>query len=269
MAKRPLQAERLPVDLSDGDAFDVPAAVLCAICGQSDRSGCTPAEEDTSGVMAIVPWERPGAGAWSRMWSTALATTQGAEAFFGAIPDGPLPPAMRFAIVCELLAVGSMVAMLLPIAALALPNLAMQVIYDPSLRSRALQWFVIGVPVLALWMVIAHATHGAALDSAAQKVGGRQQRRRALRYGLYACGWDLMTGPLGAIWILFSRGMKAASQVLGLSMTAPGKASRALLSGVYGLPEEDVTRAHRKGSKAAIAIGIVSAFGVLAAIALA
>jgi hypothetical protein len=268
MAKRPRLAERLPSDPVDGDVFEFPAAVLCAICGQPDCSGCAPADEGTSGVVAIVPWERPGAGTWSRLWATSLATTQGAEAFFGAIPDGPLPPAMRFAILCEVLAVGAMVAALLPFAALALPNLAMQIIADPTMRQRALQWFAIGVPVLALWMVIAHATHGAALDAGARRVGGRPQRRRALRYGLYACGWDLMTGPLGATWILFSRGAKAMTEVMGLAMTVPGKASRALLSGVYGLPEEDVAKAHRMGTKAAIALAIVSALGLLVAIVL-
>lgn len=267
MAKRPQLAERAFSDAVDGDVFDVPAAVLCAICGQADCPGCTPADEDASGVVAIVPWERPG-GVWSRLWATSLATTQGAEAFFGAIPDGPLPPAMRFAVLCEVLAVASMVAALLPLAALALPNLAMQVIADPNMRQRALQWFVIGVPALALWMVVAHASHGAALDVGARKLGGRPQRRRALRYGLYACGWDLMTGPLGAIWMLFSRGVKATSEVMALAMTVPGKASRALLSGVYGLPEEDVTQAHRMGTKAAVALAIISALALLLVIAL-
>ncbi len=268
MAKRPQLAERLYSDAVDGDVFDVPAAVLCAVCGQSDCPGCTPAEEDASGVVAIVPWERSGAGTWSRLWATSLATTQGAEAFFGAMPDGPLPPAMRFAVLCEMLAVASMVAALLPFAALALPNLAMQVIADPMMRERAFRWFVIGVPVLALWMVIAHASHGAALDAGARKLGGRPQRRRALRYGLYACGWDLMTGPLGALWMLVSRGVKATSEVMGLSMTVPGKASRALLSGVYGLPAEDVAKANRTGTKAALALAIVSAVGVLVAFAM-
>lgn len=268
MAKRPQLAERMYSDAVDGDVFDVPAAVLCAICGQSDCPGCTPADEDASGVVAIIPWERPGTGTWSRLWSTALATTQGAEAFFGAIPDGPLPPAMRFAVLCEMLAVASMVAALLPLAALALPNLAMQVIADPAMRQRAFQWFAIGIPALALWMVLAHASHGAALDAGARRLGARPQRRRALRYGLYACGWDLMTGPLGAIWILFSRGMKATSEVMGLAMTVPGKASRALLSGVYSLPEEDVVKAHRMGTKAAIVLAVISAFAVLVAIAM-
>ncbi|WP_240806847.1 hypothetical protein [Polyangium spumosum] len=271
MAKTPMSAQRVRprADSSDTDTFEVPAAVLCTICGQSDCSGCTPADETASGVMAIVPWERPGGTAWSRMWGTALATTQGADQFFAAMPDGALPPAVRFAILAEMLAVGSMVAMLLPIAALALPHLALQVIADPEMRVRALEWFVIGVPALALWMVVAHASHGAALDAGARKQGARPQRRRALRFGLYACGWDLMTGPLGGLWMLGSRGAKAAAEVLALSMRVPGKASDALLKGVYGLPEEAAARARRTGTVVAVISAIVSAFGLLVAIALA
>ena len=40
--------------------FEVPAAVLCALCGQADCPGCTAATEHESGVLAIVPWERSG-----------------------------------------------------------------------------------------------------------------------------------------------------------------------------------------------------------------
>jgi len=150
-----------------------------------------------------------------------------------------------------------------------LPQLAFQVVVDPTLRLRVVEWFVVGVPALALWMVAAHATHGAALDVGARRQGGRSQRKRALRFGLYACGWDLMTGPLGAIWILTTRGMKAASELLGLSMRVPGKASNALLKGVYGLSEEEASRAQKPGTVAAVALAVLSAFGVLLVIALA
>lgn len=271
MAGTPARAERkrTRMDSLDADSFDVPAAVLCAICGQADCPGCTPADELASGVMAIVPWERPGGSGWSRLWATAMATTQGAESFFAALPDGSIPPAVRFAIVAEVLAVGSMVLSLLPLAALALPELALQVARDPMMRLRVLQWFVIGVPALALWMVAAHATHGAALDVGARKQGGRPQRKRALRFGLYACGWDLMTGPLGGLWTLTTRGMKATGELFGLTMRVPGKAANALLKGVYGLSDEEALKAQRPGTLVAIGLAVLSAAAVLLVIALA
>lgn len=245
--------------------FEVPAAVLCATCGQSDCPGCIAASENESGVIAIIPWER-GGSVWTRLWATANATTQGAESFFAVMPDGEIPPAMRFAVLAELLAVASMAAVLVPLAALALPTLALQVAHDPSLRASALRWIGLGVPALALWMVIAHATHGAALDAGARLQGGPPQRRRAVRYGLYACGWDLMSGPLGAVVTVATKGLRAGLELFDLAVRVPGKASQALLQGVYQLTPEQVARARRTGTIAAVLIALVS--GGLVALAI-
>lgn len=260
---------RPPSPSDDGiDTFDVPAAVLCAFCGQADCTGCSTATEDASGVIAIVPWERSGA-LWTRLWSTATATTQGADAFFAVMPDGEIPAAMRFALLAELLAVSSMVALLTPLTALALPNLTLEVVQDASLRATVLRWFAFGVPALALWMIAAHVTHGAALDAGARRQGAPSQRRRAVRFGLYACGWDLMAGPLGALVMLFARGAKSSLDLVGSGMSAPSKAAVALLTGVYRLPPEGVVRARRAGSIAAALIALVSGLVVTLVAALA
>ena len=107
------------------DSFDVPAAVLCAFCGAADCAGCGAASDTESGVLAIIPWERTNAGIWSRLWSTANAATQGADSFFAVLPDGEIPAAMRFAVLAELLAVVSIVALLGTLFARALPGLAL------------------------------------------------------------------------------------------------------------------------------------------------
>ncbi len=237
--------------------FEIPAAVLCATCGQADCPGCTAASENESGVVAIVPWERSGA-VWTRLWATAKATTQGADAFFAVLPDGEIPPAMRFAVLAELLAVLSMAVILVPLAVLVLPGLALQVVQSPALRVSAMRWFGLGVPTLALWMVFAHITHGAALDAGARRQGARPARRRAMRFGLYACGWDLMSGPLGALVMLITRGLRDAVEVAELAMRVPGRASAALLSGVYQLPPDKVVRARRTGTIAAWALVLTS-----------
>jgi hypothetical protein len=241
----------------DDETFDVPAAVLCAFCGQPDCAGCA-AEEEGSGVVAIVPWERPAGGVLSRLWATSKATTLGAEAFFAALPDGELPPAMRFAVLAEMLAIVAMIAALLPFAMLALPNLALEIAQNPGTRMHALHWFAAGVPALTAWMVLAHAMHGAALDLGARKQGARPQRRRALRFGLYACGWDLMAGPIGAAVTLVTSGHEGLRQLLGASMRVPGKASVALLQGVYALRPEGIARARRAGGIAAVALTVAS-----------
>jgi hypothetical protein len=249
-----------PVD----SLFDVPAAVLCAYCGQADCPGCGAATDTSSGVLAIIPWERNGA-TWTRLWATATATTQGAESFFAILPDGEIPPAVRFAVLAELLAVTSMVALLAPLIALALPTLALEMLHNPSLRMAALRWVAAGVPALSLWMVLAHVTHGAALDAGARRQGAEAQRRRALRFGLYACGWDLMAGPLGAAVTLASRGFGAALELVELGVRVPGRASIALLQGVYRLSPEGVARARRTGAVAAALIAVASGALVIVA----
>lgn len=264
MAKKAASVRRSRAYSEDDAAFDVPAAVLCAFCGEADcMGGCSHENEQGSGVVAIIPWERPGTSVWSRLWATATASTQGAQTFFAALPDGEIPPAMRFAILAETLAVVSMIALFVPLAAIALPNLALEVMVNPALRFSALCSFAIGVPVLAAWMVFAHATHGAALDVGARRHGGRPQRRRAVRFGLYACGWDLMAGPLGAAMLLSSKGYRAMAELVGFSVHVPGNASRAFLEGVYGLPADAAARAQKSGSMSAVMLAILSGFGVV------
>ena len=240
------------------DSFDVPAAVLCAFCGDADCAGCGAASDTQSGVVAIIPWERTNAGIWTRLWSTANAATQGADSFFAVLPDGEISAAMRFAVLAELLAVASMVTLLLPLAALALPTLALEVAHDPDLRIAALRWVAIGVPALSLWMVLAHVTHGAALDVGARRQGASPQRRRAVRFGLYACGWDLMTGPLGALVTLSSKGFRATIDLFELAMNVPGRATVALLQGAYKLAPDGLARARRVGALAAALIAVAS-----------
>ncbi|WP_437679474.1 hypothetical protein [Sorangium sp. So ce131] len=264
MAKRSASVRR---ELArDDEAFDVPAAVLCACCGQPDCPGCSAACDEGSGVVAIVPWERPIGGVWSRLWATSKATTLGAETFFAAMPDGALPAAMRFALLAETLAILSMIAALLPLVALALPTLTLELARNPAARASALQWLALGVPALTVWMVLAHAVHGAALDLGARRQGARPERRRALRFGLYACGWDLMAGPLGALAMILASGRKGVDQLLSVSLRVPGKASTALLQGVYALRPEAADRARRAGSVAALALTITSGFAAIALI---
>lgn len=255
-----------PLHEEPPDIFDVPAAVLCARCGQPDCAGCEDLASESSGLVAIVPWERPG-GTWKRLWGTARATTLSAETFFAALPDGPVRTAASFAVLAELLAVASIFVMLVPLIALALPGLAAAIVSDPGVRARAAFWTAIAIPSLAVWMVIAHAAHGYALDIGARRAGGRSQRRRALRFGLYACGWDLMSGPLGALAAAFSEGRKAAGDAISASMRVPSRATIALLQGVYALSPSAMPVARRFGTIAAVVVTITSAILVLVAMA--
>jgi hypothetical protein len=255
-------------DESIDSFFEVPAAVLCATCGQADCPGCGNASEHESGIVAIVPWERPGA-VWTRLWATANAATQGAEAFFAVMPDGEIPPAMRFAVLAELLAVASMAAILLPLAALVFPSRVLEMIQSPDSRASALRWILLGIPALALWMTLGHVTHGAALDAGAQREGARPQRRRAVRFGLYACGWDLMAGPLGAFIMLVTRGLHDALEIAEHAVRVPGRAATAFLTGIYQLPADGACHARRYGMVGVTLVLTATGLGTALLVALA
>jgi hypothetical protein len=239
------------------DSFEVPAAVLCALCGHADCEGCT-AQDDDSGVVAIVPWERPVGGWWERLWATSRASTQGAEGFFAALPTGPLAPAMGFALVAESFAVCSMLMAVLPLLALALPDIAMQVALDPGARSATLRWLAIGLPLVTAWMIGMHAAHGYALDLGARRAGAVGQPKRALRFGFYACGWDLMTSPLGGLVTLLNFGVGDALELVVLAMRVPGDAAGAMLRGLYRLDGRSSQRARRFGGAAAMSLVVAT-----------
>jgi hypothetical protein len=245
-------------DLVDAD---VPAAVVCARCGDADCPGCQ-FEQTLSGVVAIVAWERLGAPVLQRLWATARATTRDPERFFESLPDGPLSQAIRFAIFCELIAATAMALVgLVPVALLApgwLKHLALDVGAPASRLALA------AVPMLAALLVVAHAVHGWALDRGARRSGVRGAVNRALRFGFYAAGWDLVIGPLGALVVAAKEGPSAAVSLGLTSVGLPSRSARAFLRGCYGLSGDAARPAMRAGHAAAIVVTLVGAALVVA-----
>jgi len=255
--------ERLDREALTTDLVDVPAAVVCLVCGEVDCAGCEDRDLSKSGIVAIVAWERPGLPALMRLWSTARSTTRDADTFFELLPDGPVLPALRFAAVSELLAVGSMLIAFLPVAALLAPDWLRHVALDPHARSIALRVLFLGVPGFAAFLVFLHTVHALAIDLGAARSGSKRSRSRALRFGLYACGWDLVMGPLGAVVVSFKEGLGAGLGVLGLARV-PGRSTRAFLRGCYRLEG-----AHAKKALATATTGVVIAttLGLIAVLA--
>ena len=218
------------------DQLDVPAAVVCALCGDPGCAGCAHEHETTrSGIVAIVPWERPGAPPLTRLWATARATTKDPESFFGALPDGPVASAMAFALVTELLAVVSWALLWGPLGVAIAPGWCRHIASDPDARALFLRVAVVALPALAGLLVAAHAAHGVSLDLGARKVGASPSLRRALRFGLYATGWDLVVGPAGACMLAYKEGLTAAIGITRLASGLPTRSATAFLRGVYGL----------------------------------
>jgi len=247
------------------DSIDVPAAVICATCGDAACTGCEH-ELSRSGIVAMVAWERSGTPVLSRLWATARATTMTGDAFFELLPDGPIGPALRFALTVELIAALGFVVSAVPFVFLIAPTWLKHIALDGGARDIAMRVGVVGVPSLALLLVAAHAAHGLALEHGARKVGGRRARSRALRFGLYASGWDLVLGPMGAVILAFKEGIGASLRMLALGVGLPGRCTRAFLRGCYGLEGERAERANRSASLAAVLATIVGAFAILAGI---
>jgi hypothetical protein len=197
------------------------------------------------------------------MWETAQAATRDAEAFFELLPDGPIVPALRFAILCELLASGAVIFLFLAALAALAPGWIKHVVLDAEARELALRILATGVPGLALLLVVAHAAHGLSLDLGAKKNGGRAAASRALRFGLYATGWDLVQSPIGAVVIGIKRGLGAwvAMHLSGV----PTRSSRAFLRGCYRLGGKAADKALGTSYVAAVVATLVGAFLIVAA----
>jgi hypothetical protein len=250
----------------DRELVDVPAAVVCALCDDPDCAGCEH-EQSRSGIVAIVAWERPLGPPMTRLWATARSTTRDAETFFEALPDGPVMPALRFAAISELLAVSSFFVLLVPIAAVVAPEWLTYVVMDASARSLALRLVVLGLPAFAGLLVVAHAAHGLSIDRGAAKQGAPSRKTRALRFGLYACGWDLVIGPLGALVIAVKEGAKHTLEILNLGSGLPTRATKAFLRGCYRLEGEAAKRALGTSYVGAAVATLFAALVVFAGIA--
>lgn len=248
------------------DSVDVPAAVVCAVCGDAACPGCERALS-RSGIVALVAWERPSGSALARLWATARATTISGDAFFDLLPDGPIVPALRFAVLVELIAAAGLTLLSLPVVALCAPSWIRRVVVDGEARDVAARALVVGIPALALMLVAAHAAHGLALDHGARRVGARGARGRALRFGLYATGWDLMLGPIGAILLGAKEGLGAAVSLFRLGIGLPGRCTRAFLRG-YGLHGMRAEQANKSATLVAVIVTVLAAMAVLFAAAL-
>jgi hypothetical protein len=242
---------------------EVPAAVVCAHCGDADCPGCFE-EQTRSGVVAVVPWERPGTAALARLWATARATTLDAERFFESLPGGPIAPALRFALASEAIASSAMaLAALIPLAMIA-PNWTRHLLFHET--ATLVRLAVAGIPGLAGLLVAAHVAHGWALDLGARRSGMQGATNRALRFGLYAAGWDLVIGPLGVLVLAIKEGRRAALSVAGVGIGLPGRSARAFLRGCYHLEGKSAAPALRASYIAAAVSTTIGAVAVVAAI---
>lgn len=261
--------------LDDGaiELLDFPAAIVCASCGMADCPGCRSTEpevQSASGVVLVVPWERPEQGVWRRFWATTQATTEGAEVFFAGLPDGPVEPALTYALVAESVAAGSCTLVFAGVAlaglGLLFPVVARSILLEPAGQAA------LGRVLLAAWfglgslLVGVHLLHGGVLHAAASRhARGRPvPLRRALRFGLYTAGLDVVACPVGIAWLLGRGGLSSLRKLRSYVSLTPNRATSVTLRNLYQIDEPLSSRLRVVGLLVAVGAMVVGIVGTAA-----
>ena len=144
----PRTASRPDVEIDEGalELSEVPATVVCATCGLPECNCDIDRPSSFSGVVAIVPWERPGGSLLSRLWSTAKLCTLSPDSFFAALPPGGVLAPLLFGLVSELLAATGLCATLGAVVLTFVPGLVAELSVNLPLRGTILQAAGVGVP---------------------------------------------------------------------------------------------------------------------------
>lgn len=234
----------------------VPPVSVCVSCGLSSCTGCTPAGTPS---RSALPWEDSRRHWLVRLWQTSVASGLEPERMFGELAPGRVAPALGFAVLAETLALGSLGVLGAVAVWVGLPDLARQIVRHPEALGAFSALFAGSV----LLMLLLHLIWGISLDLGAALGSGKASLRHGARFGLYACGWDLMTSPLGLLCsLLFRRGLLP----VGAAARAARPAQRAYLTTCRGFDAAARQRALRLALAAVgsvvVALG-VGAFGAV------
>jgi hypothetical protein len=149
-----------------------------------------------------------------------------------------------------------------------MPSTALSILHNPYLRSLLLRCFVVAVPGLATILVVAHLVFGLGLDFGARRAGARGARSKALRFGLYSTGWDLVrSSPVGLLYLAVTEGLPAFFKLSSALFDVPTRGARAFLKGTYRLEGDLLQRVGNFGVVLALAASVacvIALFFVLA-----
>ncbi len=225
---------------------DVPAIAICATCGDAS---CPGHDFEASGERPIphgrraFAWEDEGATPLRSLWRTSIASASDLDFWVRAstAPGAPVGPAFTFALAAELVAVTAVCAPL----ACALGCVAWQWTASGSLVGSVVGLAARIAAAFVPLMILIHVSWQWAIARAGARRGRPVTRAATLRAGLYACGWDVATGPLGVLAALLrGRFAEARARVRGNS-TLFREATRCWLEQVHGVGEEGVGAARR------------------------
>jgi hypothetical protein len=191
--------------------LDIPPVIRCATCLRLECDGCG----KPYGPKSVLAWENREGSLLIRCWVTAR---QSVSSGVSSCLDVRSPRrALSFAIASELAAALSLALSFFLVLLLAFPSGAVFLLGQPSALLAS------GVLVLGLcaFMVIVHLLWGLGLELGVWLSGGEWQPGRSVAFALYACGWDLLTSPVGALAAIASVGFKPGMAEVREAMRVP------------------------------------------------
>jgi hypothetical protein len=249
---------------------DVPPVTSCARCGLTTCEGCTPPETPAQARgTGRLPWtERTSV---RDLLETALRTSTEVRVVFAGLPDETPGRALSFALAVELLALGSF----LGAAGVGLLLVAPRFVLGLSRQGGVLLWTSGLLLLSAVGVVALHLLWAELLERGLHRAGQVRNRRLAIAFAGYSCGWDLLTSPLG-LWLSVRSGAgrgHSRMQALLSALRAPRPAMQAYLVERRGLDEAAANKVIRGAARDAfllvgltvlLVVGII--LGLLAAL---
>jgi len=218
----------------DPELRDVPAVAVCATCGDPSCPGHDFEQSGERPIRRVLPWEDGLTPPARALWRTAMATASDLDlwirASLGPAGEG-VGPAFTFALACELVAVAATcvpLAVVGSIFAWKLTHNVMNVYHVIQVTGRVAAVFV---PL----MLVIHVVHQWVVSRSGARLGRSVARTATLRAGLYACGWDLATGPAGILAPLFLGKLREARKRMSGNSNLFRDATSAWLRDVHGV----------------------------------
>jgi hypothetical protein len=180
------------------DMRDVPAIAVCAQCGDPSCPGHELYEQSGERpIHRLLSWEDGETPPVRSLWKTAMTSASDLELWVRASRStgNGVGPAFTFALACELVAVA---ATCLPLAMIG-GALTWYLTHDAHAVLTVLALVARVALVFVPTMIVIHLVYQWVIAREGSKLGTPISRAAVMRAGLYACGWDLATGPAGIL----------------------------------------------------------------------
>lgn len=257
--------------------LDVPPVSSCLVCGQFGCGGCGERVQAVAPLLSnLIPFERKELRFSKRFFETALNSAQDPAFVFGrALRTGGKKAAFVFGLTAEFFALGSLFLLGVLLFALVFPHIASELFSDLD------SWLLLGALHLSSvgFLLFVHWLWGFALDhgsdgletSPAETAFGERPRpapKLGIRFGMYSCGWDLITSPAGLALLAFGLPRGTRLRAFADALRVPRIAMRIYLGVALGLSEADAAKAQRRAMRHG-SIWIIIGFLMLLAAAVA